>query len=487
VPADAIWVDGDPDELGRPTFRLITGRDEVLLAVEQLGYATTAATGNKLDGGLSDEDFDEGKLPPQFYEPGLENLREELQNRDETIPDEVVLPPWSVARLMTLLARVNKHTAAGPSGLSYMLLINAPIEFLQSFVNLLEACQKANMVPAQARHSYVYPIAKTGAGGSTLEGARQICMIEVLLKVISMSMAAALADVWDERGSLHTYQSGFVRGRQASMLAATVVTAIDMVRQDGKVVYVACLDVSKAFQAVPIWAQRLMALRKGMSPRVATYWMEPERGRDGDLATCQIITDFGLTEVFENQAGCRMGGPSSPPKYNCFADVLPCWAEREGIRGHSVKVQASDGSTRTVDLSIVAFADDLLLMADTLEEMQKLLSLVDRYLSLFGVSLNPSKSVAMKIGGEWGSAEKLTLTQDKQGQRVQVPIHLAEQDEGVRYLGVWIQADGGWETMHAKVEARTAHWMQALRAAGRGVSAWQAAHFLKATVGGYLR
>jgi len=119
-------------------------------------------------------------------------------------------------------------------------------------------------------------------------------------------------------------------------------------------------------------------------------------------------------------------------------------------------------------------------------------ALVDRFLALFGISLQPSKSTLVKVGDArtavWQDDEVVSLPRvDAHGVVAMVPIQRAAPSEATRYLGAWIQGDGGWTAMQAVVRRKVSTWLTALRLAGRGISASQAALFLSATVGGYLR
>ena len=152
----------------------------------------------------------------------------------------------------------------------------------------------------------------------------------------------------------------------------------------------------------------------------------------------------------------------------------------------------ADGSLTPVDLHTIAFADDLLLMTESIADMRRLVALVDRFLALFGISLQPSKSTLVKVGDArtavWQDDEVVSLPRvDAHGVVAMVPIQRAAPSEATRYLGAWIQGDGGWTAMQAVVRRKVSTWLTALRLAGRGTSASQAALFLSATVGGYLR
>ena len=498
IPADALWVDDGVDEEGSPVYKLLTGGREVLSGVSAMGFDTTAATGNRSDDGLSLEDFAAGQVPARFEAPDVAKLRALMAQAvdlpaADRIPDSESMPVWTLERLRMILQKVKRRTAAGPSGLSYQLLYHAPPAFLTAVADILQACQVAGEMPARLRHSYIYPIAKSGPRGGTLDGARQICLIEVLLKLASLNMSIPVAAVWHKRGTLHTSQTGFKPHFESATTASSVVTTASLFRQQGKPLYLFVADVAKAFQALPIFGMYLGARLGGLSHEAALYWLQTELcHKTGARATCQFITDFGLSDVFENETGARMGGPPSPIKFNSVFALLLRWLDAEGIRGVRVVRRNADGSLTPVDLHTIAFADDLLLMTESIADMRRLLALVDRFLALLGISLQPSKSTLVKVGDArtavWQDDEVVSLPRvDAHGVVAMVPIQRAAPSEATRYLGAWIQGDGGWTAMQAVVRRKVSTWLTALRLAGRGISASQAALFLSATVGGYLR
>ena len=493
IPADALWVPDGVDEEGNETFKLLTGGEEVLAGVSAMGYNTTRESGNRAADGLTEEDFANGRFPARFHsEPHLLDLLKSAFTRD-TIPDAVVMPEWTLERLRLILSRVKRNTAAGPSGLSYLLLFHAPAVFQQAVADLLQACQDLGDIPERARHSYIFPIAKSGPRGNTLDGARQICLVEVFLKLASLNMSIPVSALWHKERTLHVSQTGFHPGSDAAATAAAVVTTAANSRRNGTPLFLFVADVAKAFQAVPIWGMYIAARFGGMSHRAACYWLQTERcSRTGKKATCQFVTDFGLSPPFENETGARMGAPPSPIKFNSWLDLLFRWLDKEGIKGISVARRREDGSLETLELHTLAFADDLLLLAESIEDMQRLVLLVDRFLSLFGVSLQPDKSAVVKVGSgrsaEWSDTENISLPRTSpEGIATKVAIHRAAPSEGTRYLGVWLQGDGRWGSMKAKVRKKVSSWLSDLAAAGRGVSASRASLFTAATIGGYLR
>ena len=229
-----------------------------------------------------------------------------------------------MARLRLILRR-GRHTDPGPSGLSYDLLFHAPEVIQKALADILQACQDLGDMPDRARYSYIFPIAKSGPRGNTLDGARQICLVEIFLKLASLNMTIPVSVRWHKDRTLNVSLTGFQPGSDAVATAAAVVTTAANSRRNGTPLFLLVTDVAKAFQAVPIWGMYIAARFAGMSHRAACYWLQSERcSRTGDKATCQFIADFGLSSPFPNETGARMGAPPSPIKFNSWLDfALP--------------------------------------------------------------------------------------------------------------------------------------------------------------------
>ena len=487
IPANSIWIPVEGED-GEPGMEIQTDQDGVLKGARIYGHHTTGTSGEERENcrtdGMSEADLDAGDLPPRFDAldfAEVKALMSPARFRDP-IPLDRLMAEWTGPRLREALRFAKSDSAPGSSGLSYRLLANSSDAFLAAVAAFMQACQRCRRLPKGGRHSVVKLIPKSGAGGASLEGARQICLIEVLVKLISAGIGRAAMDHWEEFDYLDPAQSGFLRFRSAADVAAAVNAVIATHRRSKTPLFVISADIEKAFQRVPHWAIERALRRLGFTEEAAKFWMETERGRDGELGTCQFSTDAGLTESFEVECGVRMGESGSTVKFLVWMDILLCWARTRHHSGHSFTVQ-TDGEEVSVELGMLAFADDLLLMGRTLAEAQGLLDTVDRFLTLFGVNLQPAKSNAMKVGEPWQPGDQISLSRNG----VLVPLRRMEPSEGMRYLGVWFQADGAWHAMEAHLKAKITQWTARLRRAGRFVTAPQAALFLQSKVGGLLR
>jgi hypothetical protein len=117
-----------------------------------------------------------------------------------------------------------------------------------------------------------------GAGGGTFEGARQIVLLEVTLKLISGQISANATRLWEERGYLHDAQHGFRKGRSADSVAAFVTALYDSYCAQGRSIYSVAADVTKAFQSVGLADVERSLRRLGIPPLVIELWMQTDRG-----------------------------------------------------------------------------------------------------------------------------------------------------------------------------------------------------------------
>ena len=134
-----------------------------------------------------------------------------------------------------------------------------------------------------------------------------------------------------------------------------------------------------------------------------------------------------------------MGGPPSPIKlFNSIFTLMLRWLDAEGICGVRVVRRNADGSLTPVDMHTIAFADDLLLMTESIADMRRLVALVDRFLVLFGISLQPFMSTSVKVGDKrtvvWRALISLPRM-DAHGVVSMVPIPRAAPSQATRYLG----------------------------------------------------
>ena len=143
-----------------------------------------------------------------------------------------------------------------------------------------------------------------------------------------------------------------------------------------------------------------------------------------------------MGELFEVKGGLRQGCVMSPWLFNLYLEEVIRGMNREG-RGVRIKYRGVEEV-----VSVVLFADDAVLMAETEGELGELVEEFRRECEEKGLKVNVNKTKIMKIGGGGIIGEKVNI---------RIGRERVERERMFRYLGVDLLEDGG---MEAEIEHR---------------------------------
>ena len=139
-----------------------------------------------------------------------------------------------------------------------------------------------------------------------------------------------------------------------------------------------------------------------------------------------VLVNDDKTDRFQIETGVRQGCILSPILFNIFIDGVTKQINRQGV---GVKIQGRD-------VSILLFADDIVLIAEGPERLQKMLDLVYEYSRKWRFSFNIGKSNVVIF--------------QKRGRRpadiqFQMGGEVLEQKKSYKYLGVDLEDELGWK------------------------------------------
>ena len=99
---------------------------------------------------------------------------------------------------------------------------------------------------------------------------------------------------------------------------------------------------------------------------------------------CAIKINNKLTNFFDHEKGVRQGDPLSPTLFNIFINDL--FKEINTSHADSVSLNNID------KISVLMFADDLILISTTREGLQKYLDTLDTYAKKWKLEINYKKN-----------------------------------------------------------------------------------------------
>ena len=258
---------------------------------------------------------------------------------------------------------------------------------------------------------------KTDAGNY-----RGISLISCLGKIY-LSLWAKRLSRWCE-GQLHDEQGGF-RARRSTIDDALALKEILLKRlNQGKKTYLLFIDYRKAFDTV--W-------HDGLWKRL---WDLGIRGKPWRIirqfyAEINAAVRLGgkVSRRFRILQGVRQGCPLSPTLFDCFIDELVRRLNEAGV--------GIDLAMRVGKLCSLLYADDVVLMAESVSDLQKMLDVVEKFSGDWRMDLNlkKGKTEVMVVGAKKAAAPPVLFFR---GAQVNVT-------DKYKYLGIWFTSSLTWD------------------------------------------
>jgi hypothetical protein len=178
-------------------------------------------------------------------------------------------------------------------------------------------------------------------------------------------------------------QFGFKKHLGCRDAILTAKLAIKYFLDRGSTVSICALDLSKAFDKVDFYGLFIKLLSRHVPNwfmQVITHW----------YSKCSFVVkwDNVYSNSFLINAGVRQGGILSPFLFNVFIDSM---IESLAKSGHGIHINGSF-------LGCIVYADDLLLISNTVSDMQCLLDICTSQAVFLNLKFNVDKSMAMRVG-----------------------------------------------------------------------------------------
>jgi len=274
-------------------------------------------------------------------------------------------------------------------------------------VKLFNTMLKAGAVPLSFGCSYTVPLIKVDVHARSLStnDFRGITISPVISKVFEHCVLQRFKRFLNTSDN----QFGFKPGLGCSHAINTVRHIVDSYVKGGSTANICAIDLSKAFDKMNHHALFLKLMNRHLPVEllcILESWFS-------NCYTC--IKWYGVkSNFFKVNIGIRQGGVLSPCLFAIYIDdVVKC------VCKHAY------GST----LSIVLYADDIILLSPSIQALQILLSVCETELLYLDMLINVKKSCCMRVGQRCNVACAAIVTMAGDS--------LPWVDE-IRYLGIFI-------------------------------------------------
>jgi len=334
---------------------------------------------------------------------------------------------------------------------------------ISSLTREFEKCRLNNVFPKTWKETDIRWLFKKG---DPLEIAnyRPIALGNTLYKLYMRVLANRLDELVETTGIVSDEQQGFRTDRSCAAAIIMMKTIIARRMSQKSPFYMACLDISKAYDTVDY--QRLWQICESMG--ITGRWLDNVKELYSDTFIRAIGTE-GMLERIKTVKGIKQGCPMSPLLFALYVQTIS--TALKGI------LEEKDDEP-----NMLLYADDMVLWADSEKELKIKMNKVLDTMNTLGLRINGVKTELQHNKWRVPSLEGQSL---KVGAGMnESTMKYLNMERPIRYLGAWTTANNdtthGLEMLREKLQSRlddiqmapASALTKALLAKGRLVSVW---------------
>lgn len=311
-----------------------------------------------------------------------------------------------------VLARLRKATDTAPGADTIKYSEWKRLDPSAKILTRIFNCVKSVGVPSRWKESVTTLIYK-GGPKTSMSSWRPIALLPTISKVYGNVISTRLTNWATSQGRISRAQKGFLPFRGCLEQNSLLQTCLQDARRRKKPLSCAFLDLRNAFGSVPHSTIRSSLLWLGLAPSDVDLLEASYLG-----STTRIRTPSGTTAPVPILSGVVQGAPLSPIIFNLSLEPM--------IRA---AMKADSGySTQGHAVSVLAYADDLAVIAPSTVALQRQLDAISLMADWSGLVFNQKKCSTITLRGKENTRDTLTV------QGVDIPS-LADGEE-YKHLGV---------------------------------------------------
>lgn len=324
---------------------------------------------------LAQEEMDSKDFDSVFYQQ-INNDLEVYHAQSFTEHSNELDAPIRVEEVQLAIKKLKKGKASGVDGIINEIFKYGGEKTTIHLWKLINNVFMSEVFPIQWSRGLIYPLFKGGPEEARLDPGkyRGITLLSVVGKIYSSVLNNRLSIFCEKNNLLSDEQAGFRPERSTSDQLFTLTELIKHRRP--KPTYCAFIDLAKAYDKVwrgGLWYKLYnLGIRGKMWRVLKNMYINVESS---------VLLGNNKTEWFKIMVGLRQGCVLSPLLFNLFINDLQKELQsiNKGVWMDSYK------------LSMLYFADDIVLLAESKDDLESMLQIVFNYSIKWRVKLNDDK------------------------------------------------------------------------------------------------
>jgi hypothetical protein len=350
-------------------------------------------------------------------------IREERNNRNEennTPEENEEMEPITLKETTEVIKALKNGKTPGHDKITAEMMKNMGQEGIELFAKVCQKAWEEGLIPIDWQVGIIVPIHKNG-DIRDCNNYRGITLLSTALKTYERILENKLKRYTET--TLDEAQSGFRRGRSVHDHIFTIKQLIQKALTSKSKGYFAFIDMEKAFDRV-----RRETIWESLTKRRVNNKLIRAIKSIYKVNTNYIISKNRISDKFETKEGLRQGGVLSPALFNIFIDeiIKTCKPDLN-------KLHVGFRQLQQITITECAFADDVVIMANTEKGLQSNVNSWDEILKNHGMKINTKKTKVMMTAKE------------QETMNIKIGEENIEQVTHFKYLGTTIESNGKQE------------------------------------------
>jgi hypothetical protein len=308
------------------------------------------------------------------------------------INDEILDADVNTEEVFAALKKLKDGKAPGEDRISYEFFKYATFRFHTALANAYNVILNTGNVDDLFFRSLIFPIFKKG-DPNIPRNYRGITFMNCAAKLYMAILNQRLMKWVQEKGILNEYQAGFRPNYSTIDNIYNLSSIIQLKFNEKKRVYAFFVDFEAAFDNVPRDALMLKLSNMGVSTKFLNQLSTLYKG-----TLSAVWNGKGISKYFETRSGVKQGCLLSPLLFALFINDL------HEVLGEGLNIEG-------LNLRILMYADDIVILADDPRTLQNMIVKLERYCHEWNMSVNRAKSKIMvfRRGGRHRYDEQWTF------------------------------------------------------------------------------